>query len=94
MATLLAQELEITLLQTFNQEELVIVPLVIVFLEELGEVLLTSPLYRDPLQLLTLTLVVKLNMVLNGQLSINVIFNLLYRCVPPLRFCRTRILRC
>ena len=40
----LAQELEIPLLQTLNQEELVVVPFVIVFLEELREHLLTSPL--------------------------------------------------
>jgi hypothetical protein len=94
VTALLAQELEIPLLKSFNNEELVVVPLIIVFLEELGEVLLTGPLDGDPFQLLALPLVVKLNMVLNGQLTIYVIFDLLYRRVSTLSFCSTSILCC
>ena len=77
MAALVAQELEIAFLEALDNEELVVVPLVSVFLEELGEALEASPLHRNPLEFLLLSERVILDVVLNGQFPVNIIFDLL-----------------
>lgn len=56
MVALVAPKLEVPLLETLDDKELLVVPVVVVFLKEASEGSLVRPLYTDPLEGLLLLL--------------------------------------
>ena len=73
--TLVAPKLEVALLQTLHDKEFLVVPIVVVLLEEPGESSLVRPLNTDPLECLLLRTHGEL--ILNRQLAVNIVFDLL-----------------
>ena len=73
--TLVAPKLEVALLQTLHDKEFLVVPIVVVLLEEPGESSLVRPLNTDPLECLLLRAHGEL--ILNRQLAVNIVFDLL-----------------
>ena len=75
MVTLVAPKLEVSFLQALDNKELLVVPVVVVFLKETGEGSLVRPLNADPLEGLLLRSLH--NLILDGQFAVYIVFNLL-----------------
>lgn len=87
MSTFIAPKLKVTFLQSFYDKELCVIPFILVFYEEPSKCFFTCPFDTNPFKLLLIAKLSLHHLVLNRQLTINVIFNLLYRRVSSLSFC-------
>jgi hypothetical protein len=77
VAASVAPVFEVASLQTLYHKELAIVPFAIVFLKEFGEDTLARPFHGDPLKRLELALCSCSYLVLDGQLSVDIVLDLL-----------------
>ena len=75
MIALVAPKLEVAFLESLDDKELLCIPVVVIFLKEASEGPLVSPFNTDPFQCLLLTLLH--NLILDGQLAVNIVFDLL-----------------
>jgi hypothetical protein len=82
VVALIAPKFKKSFLQALHNKEVLVVPVVTIFLEEPGKGLLRRPLNAYPLEDMVLSVVAHHGLVLDGELSVNVIFNLLDRRVP------------
>jgi len=83
MITLVAPKFKEPFLDSLYNEKVFIVPVVTILQEEASEGLLWRPLNAYPFEDLVMPLHSHHGLVLDWQFAINVIFNLLDRCVPP-----------
>lgn len=95
MSALVAQELEVALLESPDNKELVVIPPLVVLHEETCESFVTCPSHGYPFKLLLLLLsreVVNVHVVLDWQFSVDVVLDLLNGRVTSLLLRRTCIL--